>query len=228
MNNLRNRRAFTCHILYALSALSVASAGCLAYMEYQQAQLLKTVYMLPKDESSIDIIALVQDVGEQNVDLPALREWVKNRWGMYQIDDYELVNTILELCPDIKTDDVEKYKEYMSSCTENNLVVQLREAAKNQQGIFQPDNQLANVSLPPLNYQPDNGFAYTCFGSRWDGRKLLLYSTEQESPLSIVAKGAYSCPLHLKYPDMQLNQAQFDFLFSEFKYPQQTVYVLEQ
>lgn len=225
MINTYFQRRLPTYSLPLLIVCCIALLMSLVFREFQHHQFLQSVHTINKQDSDVNTELLVNTFGEEALLKSDLKQWAKQNWSLYSLSDKALVIAIEQLCPQFTAANNPAYEGYIKTCNKHPLVNQLKVAAQKQQHIFQPANRLARASVPPVEYQPKNGYAHTCFNSRWDGKSLVLSSSINKDPLMVVARGAYVCPTHLKHPDLQLNQEQFEFLFTDYEYQSQWLYV---
>ncbi len=189
---------------------------CSAYINYYWFNYLSDKVTLSlSQQTQIATDDLTKTLEHYQFDERKLLLWLSTHLSLYKLDDVKLQYAIEALCPTISTEDYHQYDSLLAQCNKQPLVAYLKDSAKNQQGIFQPERLTVRVSQPPIAFQPKIGYALTCFNSRWLGQSLRIFEHDDNHSIKVKVLGGFECKSHLKYPDLQLNQVQFSQLFSD-------------
>jgi hypothetical protein len=139
--------------------------------------------------------------------------WLRSNWGLYNLNDPELIDAIEKLCEPKYEHDLIQYQQAMKPCINHKLVARLREQAKTHQPPFQHSGKEVRITVPVKVNQPTVGFAYTCFEGGLTNKKVILFGHNNEESLVVQLIGAYECKEQSTYFDIKLNEEQALTLF---------------
>ncbi len=164
-------------------------------------------------DGKIDIAKFLNSLEENKIDQNGTIGWLKERWGLYKLDDPDLKHAIIKLCPKVSELDIITYQESLATCENKYLIGNLRRLARENSPPFQRLANKIRIGTPPKENQPTDGYAYTCYNGELENKRILLTIEGADSNLEITVRGAYECLPGKKYPDIQLNERQAYTLF---------------